>query len=90
MKMKCELIVAEVGKRFVAVPMKTDNDVFRGIVQLNESGAMIVNCLKEGKSTDEIVEQMLSEYQDLTRETAIDAVRSVVEKLKSVGLIEET
>lgn len=89
MKLICELIVTPIGDGYVAVPLTSGKDSFRGIVQLNETGAMIVNCLIEGKDADAIAEQILAEYENVTREMAEEAVQSVVDKLTAAGLIEE-
>ena len=89
MRLTCELVVTQIGNDFVAVPITSGKDSFRGIVRLNESGAMIVNCLMEGKSIGEIADQILSEYDGVTRETAEKAILSVLNKLKSVGIIED-
>ena len=89
MNLTCELIVAPMGEGFVAVPISGGEDAFRGIVQLNDSGAMIVNGLIQGKDATEIADQILAEFENVTQATALDAVQSMVDKLKSVGLIEE-
>lgn len=89
MKLTCEMIVASVGDGYVAVPMTEGDDAFRGIVRLNETGALIVNGLTRGMEIDQIADEILSEYEDVTRETAVEAVHSVIDKLNSAGLIEE-
>lgn len=89
MKLTREVIVATIGDGYVAVPMTESEKDFRGIIQLNETGAMIVNCLIEGKDADEIADKILEEYENVTREKAIDAISGVVNKLKTIGLIEE-
>lgn len=89
MKLTCEMIVASVGDEYVAVPMTEGDNAFRGIVRLNETGVLIMNGLIQGKEIDEIADEILSEYENVTRETAVDAVQSVIGKLNSAGLIEE-
>ena len=48
-----------------------------------------MNCLIEGMEVKQIAERILSEYENVTPETAEKAVQDIVDKLRSVGLIEE-
>ena len=89
MKLTRELIVTSIGDGYLAVPISEKEDDFRGVVQLNETSAMIVNCLIKGKNADEIADQILEEYENISREKAMDAIGSVVNKLKTIWLIEE-
>lgn len=61
---------------------------FSGLIRNNESAARIVDCLKRETSVLEIVEQLSLEYE-ASNEELLDAVNSVINKLKSVGAIDE-
>lgn len=61
---------------------------FSGLIRNNESAARIVDCLKTETSIIEIVEQLSLEYE-ASNEELLDAVNSVINKLKSVGAIDE-
>ena len=61
---------------------------FSGLIRNNESAARIVDCLKAETSIIEIVEQLSLEYE-ASNEELLDAVNSVINKLRSVGAIDE-
>lgn len=61
---------------------------FSGLIRNNESAAMIVDCLKTETSVSKIVEQLSLEYE-ASNEELLDAVNSVLNKLRSVGAIDE-
>lgn len=61
---------------------------FSGLIRNNESAAMIVDCLKTETNVEEIVNQLSLEYE-ATNEELLDAVNSVINKLRSVGAIDE-
>lgn len=61
---------------------------FSGLIRNNESAARIVDCLKNDTSVSEIVEQLSMEYE-ATNEELFDAVNAVINKLISVGAIDE-
>lgn len=61
---------------------------FSGLIRNNESAARIVDCLKTETSIIEIVEQLSLEYE-ASNEELLDAVKTVINKLKSVGAIDE-
>jgi len=60
---------------------------FSGLIRNNESAAMIVDCLKTETNVEEIVNQLSLEYE-ATNEELLDAVNSVINKLRSVGAID--
>ena len=61
---------------------------FSGLIRNNESAARIVDCLKRETSIVEIVEQLSLEYE-ASNEELESAVTSVLNKLRSVGAIDE-
>lgn len=61
---------------------------FSGLIRNNESAAMIVDCLKTETSIVEIVEQLSLEYE-ASNEELESAVKTVIDKLRSVGAIDE-
>lgn len=61
---------------------------FSGLIRNNESAARIVDCLKTETSIIEIVEQLSLEYE-ASNEGLLDAVKTVIDKLRSVGAIDE-
>ena len=61
---------------------------FSGLIRNNESAARIVDYLKTETSVSKIVEQLSLEYE-VSNEELLDAVNSVINKLRSVGAIDE-
>lgn len=61
---------------------------FLGLIRNNESAARIVDCLKTETSIIEIVEQLSLEYE-ASNEELESAVKTVIDKLRSVGAIDE-
>lgn len=86
MRLKANFITQEIdGTQFI-VPV--GRDAFSGIIRSNETAAFIVNALSEDTTKEAIVEKMLSVY-DAPREVVEADVGSIIEKLRSVGAIEE-
>ena len=61
---------------------------FSGLIRNNESAARIVDCLKRETTIIEIVEQLSLEYE-ASNEELESAVKTVIDKLRSVGAIDE-
>lgn len=61
---------------------------FSGLIRNNESAARIVDCLKTETSVSMIVEQLSLEYE-ASNEELESAVKTVIDKLRSVGAIDE-
>lgn len=61
---------------------------FSGLIRNNESAAKIVDCLKTETSVSKIVEQLSLEYE-VSNDVLVAAVNSVINKLRSVGAIDE-
>lgn len=61
---------------------------FNGIAKSNQTAAFIVDCLKNNVTEEDIVNLMTKEY-DAPREIISKDVHNIIEKLKSIGAIEE-
>ena len=61
---------------------------FSGMVRSNPTAARIIDLLKTETTRDEIVENMLSEY-DVAREVLEADVDKVLAALRSIGAIDE-
>lgn len=61
---------------------------FSGLIRNNESATRIVDCLKTETSVSKIVEQLSLEYE-ASNEELVSAVKTVINKLRSVGAIDE-
>ena len=61
---------------------------FSGIIRNNATAAFIVECLSEDTTEEEITIKLYERY-DAEREVIAADVHEVIEKLKSVGAIDE-
>ena len=86
MKLKPEFVPHDMGGEYVIVP--TGENSFAGMVRCNGTAAFIANCLLEDTTREAVVAAMLDKY-DVSAETAGVAVDKILDKLRSIGAIEE-
>ena len=65
-----------------------DSSVLAGMIRLKETASLIVECLKEDTTIEEIAEKLTTVY-DVSFEDAKIGVERIVEQLKSINAIEE-
>lgn len=87
MKLKKNFVLRQVAGTWVVLPLGAETVNFSGMLQLNESGAMLWRVLEEGGSQDALVEALLGEY-DVTREQAEADVQEFLAKLDQAGCIQ--
>ena len=87
MKLKKNFVLRQVAGTWVVLPLGAETVNFSGMLQLNESGAMLWRVLDEGGSQDALVEALLGEY-DVTREQAEADVQEFLAKLDQAGCIQ--
>lgn len=78
----------KIGGADCVVPVGKRRAEFDGMITLNESGALIWKCLERGMDAEGITDTILEEY-DADRETAAGCVYDFLEKLRTIGCIEE-
>ena len=61
---------------------------FCGMVRSNATAARIIDFLKSETTLDELVDNMQQLY-DATRAVLLDDIKAVIEKLRSIGAIDE-
>ena len=86
MKLNYEFSIQEVADKFVAVAKNTETETVEQVFNLNESGAVILRALQEGKDVPAIVNLLLSQY-DVEPQEAEDEVNAFVNMLKVNGLM---
>ena len=69
--------------------ISTSGTKFKGIVKNNETAAFIIECLKADTSESAIVDKLLAEYKGVDRPTVERDVANIIDKLRSIGAIEE-
>ena len=86
MQINQDFTIQKVGASYVAVPIGETSKNFRGMVQLNETGAFLWKLMAAKDCTEEeLVEAMLAEYE-VAREVAAADVHAVVETLRKNNL----
>ena len=89
MKLKSGWKLTELSGEYVAVPTKESAESFCGIVRLNETGKDIWQGLESGLSEHQIAEKLMELYDGVDMQGAQNAVRKIIDKLKSEGLLTE-
>ncbi|MCQ2772220.1 MAG: PqqD family protein [Bacilli bacterium] len=87
MKLKQQFITRMVGDTQMMVDSSANKDKFNGIVKSNATASFIIDLLKEEKSEQDLVEALLNAYE-VDADTALKAVRYVIEKLNSINALE--
>lgn len=87
MKIREGFILREVAGTYVIISSGDDNLDFKGVITVNEVGALIWKGIEAGLSKEEIVEKILLEY-DVTKEIASSDCDEFLEQLISKNIIE--
>ena len=89
MKIKKGFILREMpGGTSVVVGVGENSDKLKGYLNLNESGAFIWKILEKGATVDEVVSEILKEY-DVDEAVVRNDVVAVVSKLKEIGALDD-
>jgi hypothetical protein len=84
MKLKYEFSIQEVADKFVAVAKNPETETVEHVFNLNETGALILQALQDGKDVAEIVDLLLAEY-DIEIQDAEKEVNAFIDSLKDNG-----
>ena len=87
MKIKKGFVVREVGGETVVVPVGAMSKQFHGMINLNQTGAFLWKKLEIGATEEELVKDIISEYQ-VEEEVAKKDVSAFIQRLKEKGLVE--
>ncbi len=88
MKLKFDYEIMNIADELTAVPINDNDNAFHGVLNINETGAFILNLLKEDTTVDTVVDKILSEY-DGDKEQIRNYVEKFVAGLRENGLISE-
>ena len=85
MKLKDNYITQDIdGTQVMVATGRTD---FNGIVRSNKTAGEIIDLLKQDRSMDDIIEEMLKKYE-VDRETITKDVNKVIDTLRAIGALE--
>ncbi len=87
MKLRGEYVLRKISDSTVVVPVGAAAIDFSGMINLNETGEFLFRRLLDGADFDELLTDMLSEY-DVTREKAEDDIKKFLKKLRDADILE--
>ena len=88
MKLKGVFVQREIAGEVILVPVGQTALAFNGIITLNQTGVEIWKGLQEEKSREQILEQLLEQFE-VSRETAQADMETFLQYLNENGLIEQ-
>ena len=89
MKIKKGFLLREMpGGTSIVVGVGENSEKLKGYLTLNESGALIWKILEKGATVDDIVSEILKEY-DADENIVRNDVTLVVSKLKEIGALDD-
>lgn len=87
MRIKEGYVIRTVGDKHIVIPIGEASIEFKGIMTLNESGALLFQALKEDVNEAFLVNKLMSTY-DVDDELAKKDVETFIEKLRKHQLLE--
>ena len=88
MKLKYEFAVREIVGEYVMIPMGEGALSFSGMISTSETGALIVDALKQDVSREELLTRILDSF-DVDEETAAADLDAFLYKLRELRLLNE-
>lgn len=88
MKINSDFILREFADEYIIVPTGESAVKFNGMMNLTETGAVIWKGVLANKTRDEIVVDILNEF-NIDEEIAKKDVNGFIDELILVGIIEE-
>ena len=86
MKIKEGFILREVADSFIVVAIGDAVKSFNGVINLNETSALLWKTLEKGAEKEDLVNALLNNYE-VERELAETDVEAFITKLTEAGLI---
>ena len=86
MKIKDGFILRKIADNYIVVAVGDRIKDFNGVINLNETGALLWRTLQMGAEIDDLVKALLNEY-DVSEEIALNDVNNFVYKLQEAKLI---
>lgn len=77
----------EVAGKYVVVPVGAQENDFRGMIQMNQTGAFLWKELEKEQTEEALVEAMLEKYE-ISEEQAKADVASFTSRLLQEGIME--
>lgn len=88
MKIQKEFVLREIAGDYVIIPTGKTTLTFNGLITVNEVGAALWKMLQSEKSLDDLVQDILDEY-DVEESVAREDIQEFLETLRKNGILEE-
>lgn len=88
MKLSYEFVERTIAGEHFLVPVGEAAKVYNGLFALNELGAFLWTRIPQAENEAALVDMVLAEY-DVDRATAEKDVREFMEKLTTMGVVEQ-
>ena len=86
MSINPNFILKEVGNDYMIIPLNNSGVDATKIFNTNETGAYIFKKLKEGLTTEELINMMLVDFENVQYEDIKNDVLEFIEALKNKGI----
>lgn len=87
MKIKDDFILRKVADSYVVVPVNSMTIDFNGIINLNETGALLFEILQKGADKQTLLKKLMSEYE-VSADKAESDIDKFIQKLKDEDILE--
>ena len=77
----------EVAGKYIVVPVGAQTNDFKGMIQMNRTGAFLWKALEKDLTVDALVQAMLDKYE-MTEEQAKADVHTFTRRLSEAGILE--
>ncbi len=88
MKLRDKFITYKTGANYVAVTADESEDALNGMIRNNETANFIFEKLMEDTTEQQIVADLLAEY-DVAEDVAAADVHNIIEKWREEGFLDE-
>lgn len=88
MKLRAKVFLSRVDDEFVAVATGEAGKNFSGMVQMNETSAFVLNCLRKRTNLKKLTAALMARY-DVSEEEAQRNIEHVLAGLRTAGWLEE-
>jgi Coenzyme PQQ synthesis protein D (PqqD). len=88
MKLKDGFITHDFDGEQIMVAVGAAAGQFHGLVRSNRTAALIIECLKQDNTEEQVVEAVLGRF-DASREKVTEDVHKIIVDLKQIGAIHE-
>ena len=89
MKIRDGFVARDVGNKTFVVAVGELSKSFNAMITLNATGKVIWQALQVETSVDEIVDMLLSQYEDAEKEVVKQDVIAFINKLDEVNVLEK-